>query len=135
MKKNHLPLFVVAMVIITIGIWILQSGSENESIASKVTEILQVAIIVVLLLFGIIFGLKRFKSLKQGLPVEDELSTMIRQKAAAWSYYISIYVWLGALYLYHESNLGNVIIGGGILAMAILYGVFNLIFSKIGSHE
>jgi hypothetical protein len=122
------------MVIVTVGIWIFQSGSETEVVTSKAPEIIHVLIIATLFIFGIFIAYTRIKNEKQGLPSEDELSKKIRQKAAAWSYYFSLYVWVAALYLFHESNLeGNIIIGGGVLAMAILFGIFNLVFYKIGS--
>ena len=136
MKKVYVPLFVITMVIVTVGIWIFQSD-QNPDAVSKVPEILQVSIIVVLFALGLILAVKRIKSIKHGLPVEDEMSRKVRQKSAAWSYYFSIYVWVAALYLYHESDLeGNVLIGGGILIMALLFGIFNLIFSNFGnSHD
>ena len=133
MKKIYLPIFVITMVVISVGIWIFQGGDSEIDATSKIPEIIQILIIIVLFIFGIIIAISRIRSESQGLPADDELSKKIRQKSAAWSYYFSLYIWVGALYLYHETSLeGNIIIGSGILCMAIMYGVFNLLFSKIG---
>lgn len=122
------------MVIVTFGIWFFQSGSSPLDTSSKFPEIIQVIVIAVLFVFGIYFAISRVRNQKQGLPVEDELSKRIKLKAAAYSYYVSLYVWLIAIYIMEEKSIeAHTVIAGGILVMAILFGAFYLFFSLKGN--
>ncbi|MFC2152224.1 hypothetical protein ACFLSE_06815 [Bacteroidota bacterium] len=134
MKKIFLPLFVLTMVAITIGIWIYQSGSAEPIASSKFPEIIHVIIIATLFIFGIYFAASRIRNQKQGLPVEDELSKKIKLKAAAYSYYVSLYLWLIAMYIMEEKAIeAHIVMSAGILGMAILFGAFYLFFSLRGN--
>ncbi|HAF27731.1 MAG TPA: hypothetical protein DCG75_01665 [Bacteroidales bacterium] len=134
MKKFFLPLFILTMVIITVGIWLFQSGTAEPADSSKFPEIIQVIIIAALFSFGIYFAISRIKNQKQGLPVEDELSKKIKLKAAAYSYYVSLYLWLIAIYIIEEKSIeAHIVMTAGILGMAILFGAFYLYFSLRGN--
>ena len=55
------------------------------------------------------------------------------QKTAAWSYYVSLYLWLAIMYfsdkLHYETHT---IIGAGILGMAVIFAICWLIFNFRG---
>lgn len=134
MKKINLSLFVLTMATILIGIFIFQSDAVNDAIGAKLSEIIHVGIIVLLFLFGIYFAFIKIKSEKQGVPSDDELSKKIRQKAAATSYMVSLYLWLIVLYLYHNTDIeANILIGGGIAGMALFFGAFYLFYNTKGN--
>ena len=134
MKKIFLPLLIISIVIITVGIWIFNSGSFSEPASSKFPEIIQVGIISVLIIFGIYIVSDRIRNQKQGLPIEDELSKKLKTKAAAYSYYVSVYLWLICMYIIEEKSLEpHIVMSGGILGMAILWAVFYLFFKLKGN--
>ena len=134
MKKVFLPVFIFTMVIITFGIWVFQSGSANDIEVKKTPEIIQVIVILLLFIFGTFFAISRIRNQKHGLPVEDELSKKIKNKTAAYSYYVSLYTWLIVWYIVEENKVEpSIAIAGGILTMAILFGIFYLIFSLKGN--
>ena len=117
MKKTILVFVIAAMILISAGIWFFTS-SEKLSLA----DIISFAVITLVLAFAIVFGFKRLASAKRGEPVEDELSKKVMQKTAAWSYYISIYLWLFIMYVQDKVRLEtHTIIGSGILGMAVVF--------------
>lgn len=128
MKKAVLLFIIVAMVAGTCVMWYLSSGAGFST-----TDIFQFGIIALILLFAIFVGIKRFSSARRGEPTEDELSKKVIQKTAAWSYYISLYMWVAMIYIKDRVNLDTEeILGTGILAMAVSFGVCWLIFNFKG---
>jgi peptidoglycan/LPS O-acetylase OafA/YrhL len=118
MKKAVLPIVVSLMVLATTVVWILNAGLVNWG------ENLQFIVIFVLVAFGIYVGYRRFTSEKRGQPAEDEFSKKVMQKAAALSYYISIYIWLVIMYLADKLKTeSDVMFGWGILSMAIVFAL------------
>ncbi len=103
----------------TMVVWMLHSESSNSG-----TTILMISIQLVVLVFAVIVVYKRWSAAKQKLPAEDEMSKNIRQRGAATSYYVSIYMWLVLMYFEEDINLeGHTLIGAGILGMAIIFGL------------
>lgn len=88
-------------------------------------------ILMVVVVFAIIFGIRRFKGLKQGEPAEDEYSKKIMQKTAAYSFYISLYMWIVISYFSERSDMDTQqVIGLGVVGMAIVF-VISWLFVKI----
>jgi hypothetical protein len=128
MKKIFLPLFIVTYAVILSGIWIFQTGSIAEEARPVFTEYFYVGIISIFFLIGIYIGYKRIKRKKAGMPEEDEMSRKIAQKAAATSFYISLFLWLGLIYL-QDRILTDIrlLFGYGMLGMALIF-VFSWFF-------
>lgn len=128
MKKIVLPIFFITFVVILAAIQIFQTGTNNTN---SISEYIFVGVIFVLFLVGIILSIKKLKSTNQGLPEEDEMSTKIFNKAAAISFYVSMFIWLIIIYI-HKSNaeIANVNIGYGIISMALIF-ILNLIYFQI----
>jgi peptidoglycan/LPS O-acetylase OafA/YrhL len=79
--------------------------------------------------FALFIGFKRLTSAKRGEPAEDELSKKVILKTAAWSYYISLYLWVGILFIKDRVNLDSEeLIGAGILGMALSWVICWMIF-------
>ena len=88
-------------------------------------------ILSVVVVFAIIVGVRRFKSLKQGEPAEDEYSKKIMQKTAAYSFYVSLYLWLAVSYFSEGSEMDTQqVIGLGVVGMAIVF-VVSWVFVKL----
>jgi hypothetical protein len=128
MKRTVILFIIAALVLGTTLLWIF-SGSGKVSL----TELLSLGVILLVLGFALFVGYKRVSSLKKGEPAEDEMSKKVMLKTSSFSYYISIYLWLAIMYfsdrLHYETHT---IIGGGILGMAVTFGVCWLFFNFRG---
>lgn len=123
MKSSYLVFTVVVLVVISIVFWLSNSPAITESF-----DIVQLSVIVLLVGFGVFVGIRRLGSERRGQPAEDELTKKIMQKASSVSYFISIYIWLGIMYISDkgwvetEELFGIGIIGMG-LVLAISWGI------------
>ena len=117
MKKGFLALLVSVLVVAATVVWFFIVEKPIPA-----TEIINFGVIVVLIGFGLYFAYRRFTSAKRGEPQEDELSKKMMQKTAAWSYYISLFMWLfmGWISDRLSMDMGEVI-GTGILGMAVIF--------------
>ena len=131
MKRIFLPIFALTMVLIIAGIWIFQTvDPPKDSVAS---EIIFVAVIVILFIVSIFFTIKRMKNRKQGLPEEDELSKKIMNKAGAKSFFVSLFLWLALLYIHNHTTVDTeILFGYGIIGMAFIFITFTIIFNIRG---
>lgn len=60
-------------------------------------QIAVTALVLVIVPVSAIVGLRRLRDQKAGIPVDDELSRRMKEKAAALSFVVSLYMWLGIL--------------------------------------
>lgn len=128
MKKGIIVFSVAVVVLITTGLW-LYSASGNL----KPYDFLSFGVIILVVAFAFFVGYKRLASARRGEPAEDELSKKILLKTAAWSYYISLYLWVAMLFIKDHVTLDTEeIIGAGILGMALSFAVCWLVFNFRG---
>jgi len=128
MRRSYLALIVSALVLVTIILWLL-----NTEKPMNIPEIVQFGIVFVLVGFGAYVGISRLKSERRREPIEDELSIKIMRKASSTAYYISIYMWLGFMYISDKIELeSHTLIGAGILGMAVLFFVSWIFYKTIG---
>ena len=119
MKKSIIVFIVAILVLATTALWFFTSKVDLKSV-----DIINFGIIVLVVSFAVFFGVKRFLSSKRGEPAEDELSKKVVRKAAGFSYYISIYMWLAIMYFSDRTDLENhTLIGAGILGMAVIFAI------------
>jgi len=117
MKKTIITFVITALLLLSVILWVI-----NADISGNVQEYLMIAVVVVIVGFGIYFGIKRIKSLRRKEPVEDELSKKIMTKASSLSFYISIYLWLFIMYVSDKTSMEtHSLIGAGILGMSIIF--------------
>jgi peptidoglycan/LPS O-acetylase OafA/YrhL len=127
MKKSILAIIVSVLVLVTTIIWF------TKAVPGNVGEYLQFGVILIIVLFGLYVGYRRLSSEKLGQPAEDEFSKKVMQKAAALSYYISLYLWLVIMYLTDRLKAEtDVMFGWGILGMAVIFGGSWVYFNFIG---
>ena len=124
MRRSYLIFAVAAMVVASIAVWLYNTGfcfSWNE---------LGLMLIVLLLVgFAVFVGIRNFKSEKRKQPAEDEMSVKINRKAAAWSYFVSIYMWLVIMYIADKKMIEtDILFGAGIIGMGLLWVIFLLFF-------
>lgn len=128
MKKSILGIAVAVLVIATTALWYL-SGRTGM----KPAELVQFGVIIIVVLFALLLIYKRITGMRRGQPAEDELSKLVLQKTAAISYYISLYTWLFMIFISDRIELEkDELIGAGILAMAVIYGVVWFVVNSRG---
>ncbi len=132
MKKSMLVFVVAGLVVLSTILWMVNSVGMPDT-----TDTIQFGIIGLLIAFAVFVGFRRLKSERRGEPVEDELSKRILQKTAAWSYYISLYLWVAMIYIKDRVEMDNEqLIGTGVLGMAVTFVVCWLFISFRGlRHE
>ncbi len=127
MRKSLLVVIVSLLVLATTLLW------QVNPIARTMWENMQFFIIGVLVCFGLYVGYRRFTSERRGQPAEDEFSKKVLQKTAALSYYVSLYLWLLVMYLSGRYKMEtDVLIGGGILGMAVVFAAAWIFFNFRG---
>ncbi|GAI79220.1 unnamed protein product [marine sediment metagenome] len=129
MKKVFLPIFILTWVLVLSGLWIVQPGNSTSSL-------LEYVFIGVLLAFfglGAYFAYGRIKRKKQGLPEDDELSRKVAQKAAAISYYLSLFLWLVLIYIQSHVIINiKWLFSTGMIGMAIIFIISWVIINNRG---
>ena len=128
---------VAAAVIVGIVFYVLATSSFELS------ELLMV-IIPIILVIGAIFVLwDRIKSIRAGLPTEDERAKKLHWKAGAYTYYVTIWIALGTMWYnilvaeklgLSELDAGQVV-ATTLLLSAVFYFVFNFYFMGKGDVE
>ena len=128
MKKSLFIFIIAGLVLISTGLWFFTSFKEFN-----VMDVLHFGIILLIIVFALFVGYKRLSNAKRGEPSEDELSKKILQKTAAISYYISLYIWVLLLFLKDRVKFDTEqLLGTGILAMAVTFGISWLIINFRG---
>lgn len=128
MKRSILVFAVAVLILVTVGIWYFSYPNLSGSI-----EFVHLGVILLLVVFAVFVGFKRLTSEKRGEPTEDELTKRILQRTAAVSYYISLYLWVLVLIVKDRVSMDvEVLIGTGILGMAVTFAVCWLYFNYRG---
>lgn len=83
--------------------------------------------------FGLYFKIQRYNSERAGLNSNDELSKRIREKAAAKTFSISIYLWLIViLFVIGPEPRIKLIMAIGLMVMGLVFFLHWFYYSKIG---
>ncbi len=131
MKKEFIMILLSAVVIIGIILWF-----TNTSQPINLGEIGMYGAVILLVGFALFIAFRRIQAIKAGLKPEDELSRKIMQKAAAMSFYTSMYWFLILMYFSDKTKLeSHTLIGLGIIGMAALFGGFWVYFNYWGKFD
>lgn len=121
MKRTVLILIIAGMVLLSTGIWLF--GFSGVSGISA-TDLLQFAVILLVVVFAVFVAAKRMQSSRRGEPAEDELSRKTLRRTAAISYYISLYLWVIILFIKDRITMDTEeLLGMGILGMALCFAL------------
>lgn len=128
MKKSFIVLIVAGLVLGTTALWLFNSQGETNTM-----DLIHFGVIMLVVGFAIFLGVQRLRNVKRGEPAEDELSKKVLQRTAATSYYISLYIWVFLLFLKDRVRFDTEqLLGTGILAMAVTFGVVWLLYNFRG---
>ncbi len=128
MKKAVIIFIVAALVIAAAILWLMSS-----SVNFKPSDVTSYAVLILVVGFALFIGFKKLSSARKGEPVEDEMSKKVMRKTAAYSYYISLYLWLVLMYFSDKVDYEvHTVIGAGILGMALVFTLCWLVFNFRG---
>ncbi|MDD5433143.1 MAG: hypothetical protein PHE77_00570 [Candidatus Pacebacteria bacterium] len=142
MSNDKIRLILITIVSITLFATIILysflSVSKREIHAGGLLPILIPLIVIAFMAFFIV---RRYKDIKQGMPLEDERSRKVITKASALSFQFSLY-WLLAIswfepffakVLFNGEKLdASQTVGGGVAGMAVFFVVFWLYYNQKG---
>ena len=132
MKKVFLPIFVLTWIIVLTGLWLVQPANSSSS----VLEYVFIGVLLVFFIMGIYLAYGRIKRKKQGLHEEDELSRKVAQKAAAISYYLSLFLWLVLIYMQSHVIINiKWLFSTGMIGMAIIFVISWVIINNRGIND
>lgn len=131
MKKSIIIFAISGFVLASVILWQMQSAFSND-----VGEALQFAVIIVLVGFGVYYGVQKYRSSRAGEPDEDEMTKKVLVKAEAISFKVSMFLWLVLMYVAGKGIYEvEVIFGGGILGMGVIFVLSVLVLSRVGIKE
>lgn len=126
--KTSLILVLAGAVTFSVVLWLYSTRKELNFL--EIAVAIGVAIVVLASLF---IGKRRLKDEKQGLPADDELSILIKQRAAAGAFMVSIFMWTFIILAFADSDISaDVLISSGILGMALIFFSLWFYHSKKG---
>lgn len=118
--KSKLIIIIVLLVLFTSLLWFYYASHDGLPISL----VYPVAGVLILVSFAVYTAFRRISSERKGQPGEDELSKLFLQKAAASSFYVSIYLWLGISVIADEWAIeAHTAIMGGILTMMVVFAI------------
>jgi len=117
MKKSLIVFAIGALLLAALALWVMKSPARGS-----VPELVMTGIVLLLVGFALLVGLARLRSHLRREPAEDEFSKAVMNRAAALSFYGSLYLWLAVMYYADRSRLpAHALIGYGIVGMAALF--------------
>jgi len=139
MKNDKFRLIVMAILaVLVLCTAILYFISRKETNSGALVPFLIPVIVVVFMIF---FITRRYKDVKEGMPMEDERSKKVVMQASAASFQFSLY-WLLAISWFEpffartlfgvEKLDAGQTVGGAIAGMAIFFFIFWFYYDKKG---
>ena len=128
-----LPVLLIAGAVVGLSVWFLESATPPN------VKMLAIAgLIVAGLVVTLIRSLQNARDISRDIPVEDEMSQVLKLHAGAQAFQLSMYLWL-FIFLFHR-YLGEpeTLLGMGILGAGAVYGLCWLYFrfyGEINAHE
>lgn len=116
--KSLKYLIIVTFLTLTVVLgFVVYSQGETQL---KVLDIIIIVLILGAAAFAIYKGYKSYQEEKQGIPIEDEFSNLIKYKSGHQAYLASMYMWL-FIFLFKDFFPDvETMLGGGILLSALI---------------
>ena len=143
MNKDQKRLLLIGLTVVTLALGVLVFYLVGSQIEGElgVKDVWAILIPTILVLSMVMFIVKNYRSLKSGLPLEDERSKKVIDKAASRAFYFTMY-WLLFISImekpiadlvFHvpESTLdAGRVVGGGIFGMTIAFFVLWMYYNR-----
>jgi uncharacterized membrane protein len=142
MDKDKKKLILMAILTITLLFGVIASVCMDFSSNILDNEgVLFYIIPLILVVFMVFFIARRYRDIKNGMPLEDERSKQVITKAAATSFQVTLY-WLLAISIF-EPFFAKILfstqkldasqtVGGAIAGMAVFFFIFWFYYDKKG---
>ena len=115
--KILLALMILGTITFGLGFWLYGTMSEIQPF-----HYATLVVVLLVVLVGLLVGIKRLKEEKKGLTADDELSRRTKEKAAAHAFVGSFYLWALLLAFTVDSNIAiEIPLGIGLLGMGIMF--------------
>ncbi len=126
--KSLISFISPALGLTLLGLWIFMAKEPFDTIGYLIF-----GLSILMICFGMFFKIQNYKSEKVGLSSDDELSKRIKEKATAKAFNISFYMWLFIiLFVNGIEPKVKIIMGFGLLGMALVFFLNWLYYSKVG---
>ncbi len=142
MQKDKKKLILMAILTVTLLLGVIVGGYiDFSSNMLDAKGIISYLIPLILVVFMVFFITRRYRDIKGGMPLEDERSKQVVTKAAATSFYATLY-WLLAISMF-EPFFAKILfstqkldasqtVGGAITGMAVFFFISWLYYDKKG---
>ncbi len=122
MKKERIVslLVIFSITLVAVILVIFMNNEMNLDIQSIIISI----VISVVLVFYLTGQIRKIRERKYGIPTEDEMSNRQKEIAGNKAFHSSLWIWLGLFYLKMYIENTSTLLGIGILASVILYGIY-----------
>jgi Ca2+/Na+ antiporter len=124
-RKSLLMTSIVIMLVVWGFIW-----AQNKMDLFQGLDLYIFILIVLLGIVALIGAIRKDKDEKAGIPVDDELSTLIKYKTGYHSFLISMYLWLFIFILKDKFPDTETMLGGGILLSAAIFYIVRVIIKR-----
>ena len=128
-KKRMIAILIVGLLVIATGILF---ASKAVSAGDFGGAVLGSIIAVIILVFALFVYRRGNENLKKGLPLHDERSRKVMEKASSKAFYVSLYILLafGLLSDYVEFRDISQVTGISVGIMALLFLVFWIKYNR-----
>ncbi len=118
MKKNRITLMITSVLFMA-AIWGFVAIEKGNNLFKGIGLYIFI-LILVLGIIALIRALKKDKEEKEGLTLEDELSTQLKYKSGYYAYLYSMYMWMFIFFFKDKFPNVESMLGGGILLSALI---------------
>ena len=119
MRKAIFMVVLAVALIVSFSYWLIFNNDQMN-----MQEILMIGALVLVVAFALFLAFRRLRDAKENLPQEDEMSKSILRKGTATAYHLSLFMWLGVMYMSDKTKLEcHSLIGAGIMGMAIAFAL------------
>ncbi len=129
-QKSNIPLISVLIILSTFGI----IAAIKSGFVPARLDVVIIVFIIAAAIYALTLAIKKHNDIKQGVPVEDELSTQIKHQAGYYAFMASLYMWLLIFIFKRYFPDIETMLGGGILCSAML-GMIIKSYLKRHYHE
>ena len=129
MKAGRKTLLIVSILImaITLAYIIMERGATNFF---EVKRIIILGLIIILGVIAFVKALQKNKEEKDGIPLEDEFTALIKYKAGYYAFLSSMYMWLFIFLFKGYFPDVETMLGGGILLSGLISYIAKIIVKR-----
>jgi len=133
MKKQRIIL-VTAYLFILSAVFGLKYLENQTGIFKSIDPLFLLALIIIVFVYTL-QSLKRKGKKKNGIPVDDELSLLIKYKTGYYSFLVSSFLWYLLFVLKDDFPDTETILGGGILLSTLIVIATRIIIKRFPNEQ